>query len=271
MAEANLYTKLLEYVFKRNYRKGARHVPFRREQLIEAAEKLGIKLPKNIGDVIYSFRYRTRLPKSIARLAPRGESWIILPAGKAQYAFVTTALATITPNPGLAEIKIPDATPGVISMYALDDEQALLAKLRYNRMLDIFTGLTCYSLQSHLRTQVEGIGQIETDELYIGVNRTGAHFVIPVQAKRGRDALSVVQVWQDWMMAKVKFPDLICRPIAAQFMAENLIALFEFEQADVLLRLREEKHYRLVDPQEFSGEDLERYRALVTSMENQRV
>ncbi len=29
-----------------------------------------------------------------------------------------------------------------IEMYALSDEQALLAKLRYNRLLDVFTGVT---------------------------------------------------------------------------------------------------------------------------------
>jgi hypothetical protein len=47
-------------------------------------------------------------------------------------------------------IKVPDATPGVIAKYALSDEQALLAKLRYNRLVDLFTAITCYSLQSHL-------------------------------------------------------------------------------------------------------------------------
>ena len=42
--------------------------------------------------------------------------------------------------------KIPDSTPGLIALYALTDEQSLLAKLRYNRLIDIFTQLTCYTL-----------------------------------------------------------------------------------------------------------------------------
>ncbi len=33
---------------------------------------------------------------------------------------------------------ILDATPGIIELYAFSDEQALLAKLRYNRLVDIF-------------------------------------------------------------------------------------------------------------------------------------
>jgi len=58
----------------------------------------------------------------------------------------------------MAETKVPDATPGVISMYALNDEQALLAKLRYNRLVDIFTQVACYPLQSHLHTSVPSSG-----------------------------------------------------------------------------------------------------------------
>jgi hypothetical protein len=65
----------------------------------------------------------------------------------------------------------------------LNDEQSLLAKLRYNRLIDIFTGLTCYPLQSHLRTTLRDGSQIETDEIYIGLDKRGAHYVIPVQAK----------------------------------------------------------------------------------------
>ena len=72
----------------------------------------------------------------------------------------------------LVETKIPDATPGVISRYAINDEQGLLAKLRYNRLIDIFTGLTCYSLQNHLRTTVPELGQVETDEIYLSFLNT---------------------------------------------------------------------------------------------------
>src|SRR5438105_5867530 len=130
----------------------------------------------------------------------------------------------------VAETKVPDSTPGIIIMYALGDEQALLAKLRYNRLVDIFTGITCYSLQSHLRTTVPNVGQVETDEIYVGVDRRGAHYVFPVQAKGGNDRLGIVQIEQDFALCAHRFPSLLCRPIAAQFMAIEVIALFEFEQ-----------------------------------------
>ena len=88
----------------------------------------------------------------------------------------------IVPNRELVTVKIPDATPEIIAKYALSDEQALLARVRYNRLIDIFLGVTTYSLQNHLRTTVKGVGQIEIDEIYLGIDRYGAHYVMPVQA-----------------------------------------------------------------------------------------
>jgi hypothetical protein len=38
---------------------------------------------------------------------------------------VTLPDVVIVPSPILAETKVPDATPGLIAMYALNDEQAL--------------------------------------------------------------------------------------------------------------------------------------------------
>ena len=155
---------------------------------------------------------------------------------------------------------MPDATPGIIAKYALTDEQSLLAKLRYNRLIDIFSAITCYSLQSHLKTSVAGMGGVETDELYVGVDRQGVQYALPVQAKGGRDHLSVVQIEQDMALCAEKFPLLICRPIAAQFMREDVIALFEFELTDEQVTVRDERHYRLVLPEELTAEELEQYR-----------
>lgn len=260
MSDASRYSKIIEQIFLSRYKDGAVEILFEREDIVRVAKKLGIKLPKNLGDVIYSFRYRTPLPESVRAKAPKGKEWIIRPAGSAKYSFVAAALATIAPNKMMAETKVPDSTPGVIAMYALNDEQALLAKLRYNRLIDIFTGVACYSLQSHLRTAVPKLGQVETDEIYIGVDKRGVHYVFPVQAKGGNDVLSVVQIEQDIAMCKAKFPSVICRPIGAQFMEKELIALFEFEEGKHGIAISSEKHYRLVPSEEVTVDDLKTYR-----------
>jgi len=259
---ANRYSRILEHIFVAHFKRGATRIPFRREEIEDAATALGIKLPKNLGDLIYSFRFRTELPDAIRSCAPDGKSWVIKLAGKAAYVFQLERQWTIKPNPCLIRIKIPDATPGIIARYALDDEQSLLALVRYNRLVDIFTGVAASSLQNHLRTTVIGVGQVEVDELYVGLDRCGAHYVFPLQAKAGRDLMSTVQIEQDIALCAQKFPQLICRPLGAQFLADGGIALMEFTHTDHGLRLTTERHYSLVPRDRLTDADLKIYRTM---------
>lgn len=258
---ATLYDLIIGHLFQTKYVAGARELHFVRQDIRLSAEALGVEIPGNLGDVVYHYRTkRGELPTTIKAAAPPGEEWIILGRGKARYRFVAVPPTPIEPNSMMVEIKIPDATPGIITKYAQSDEQALLAQVRYNRLIDVFTGVTCYSLQNHYRTTVEGMGQVETDEVYVGVDRRGAHYVFPVQAKGKRDKQGVVQILQDIAMCAEKFPDLICRPIAVQFTVSTLIALFELEEKAGVVGIVSEKHYRLVPPADVTEADLAAYK-----------
>lgn len=259
MKPQNRYSAIIEQIFKSRYKPGMTELDFKRDELVSVAQILDIALPKNLGDLVYTFRYRSKLPEAIQQETPAGKTWIIRPVGQSKYRFVLVADNPLTPNPNLAETKVPDATPGIIAKYALSDEQALLARLRYNRLIDIFTGITCYSLQNHLRTAVPDMGQVETDEIYVGLDKKGAHYVLPVQAKGGNDTLNVVQIEQDLAICAHKFKGLICRPIGAQFIDGGVIVLFEFEQTAEGVRISSEKHYRLVPAEEIAESDLRNY------------
>jgi len=259
--KANRYAAIIGRIFGNHFKKGKTQFEFSRDELVETAASLGIDLPKNLGDPIYSFRFRNALPKEISATAGPDREWVIELAGRSKYRFRLAKLANIVPHPSMLTIKIPDATPEIIAAYALSDEQALLAKVRYNRLLDIFLGLTTYSLQNHLRTTVKSMGdsQIEIDEVYVGVNKHGEQFALPVQAKGGSDRLSVVQTAQDIACCREKFKGLTCRPIAAQFMSGDVIAMFELAIDGDDVKLVEEKHYQLVPSDRIGPDDLKLY------------
>jgi DNA modification methylase len=255
----NRYNQLIEKVFFKHYKEGDRAVEFLREDFEPLAKELGIRLPKNLGDIIYSYRYRNDLPIKLQDLLQSGEEWVIRSVGRGKYQFAITAIHRISPNLRLSRIKILDATPEIIRRYALNDEQALLAILRYNRLIDIFLGITCYPLQSHLRTTVPGMGQVETDEIYIGINKKGTQFAVPVQAKGNTDELGIVQIEQDFEICRTKFPNLICRSVAAQFIDRDLIALFELERSNGEITIKEEKHYHIVPNDCLSDAEVNQY------------
>jgi len=254
--QPNRYSQIIEQIFVSKWEPGATEVKFERDDIKKIASELGVRLPENLGDVLYSFRFRYALPEAIANKAEAGTEWVIEMQGRSVYAFRQVPLNRIKPNPDYEAIKIPDATPEIIRQHAQGDEQALLAIVRYNRLIDIFLGLTTYSLQNHLRTTVTGRGQIEIDELYVGVDKNGRHFVIPVQAKGGTDQLSVVQAKQDIEFCAQKYPALNCLPISVQFMEGDRIAVFLLKVEGDAVKIREEKHYQLVpaseiDPREW--------------------
>ena len=255
----NRYSAIIAKVFENHYLPKLDSFEFTRDEFEGVATGLGIQLPKNVGDLIYSFRYRNDLPASILSTASRGKEWIIEGAGRAKYRFRLVRLNRISPREELLTIKIPDATPEIIGAYALGDEQALLAKVRYNRLVDIFLGITAFSLQNHLRTTVKGVGQIEIDEVYVGVDRHGRQFVVPVQAKGGSDKHGVVQTQQDMAFCKQAFKNLICRAVSAQFMSDHRIAMFELVLVGDDVKVVDEKHYQLVSAAAITAVDLQAY------------
>lgn len=260
MARApNRYEAIVTKIFLERFTPGTIDIPFSRDDLKAASAALQIVLPDNLGDIVYAHRYRTPLPAPFLERQPEGKEWTIVGRGRSQYAFVLGDINKIEPNPALASIKIPDSTPEIIAAYAQSDEQALLAKVRYNRLVDIFLSVAAYSLQSHLRTSVAGYGQIEIDEVYVGVDKAGRQFIIPVQAKGGKDRHSVVQTKQDMLFCEDRYPSLHCRAVSAQFMQDNLIAMFELGLEDGKVVIQQERHYRLCSSAEIGAEDLARY------------
>ena len=61
----NRYSAIVGTIFKRHYRRGETQFDFSRDEFVGVAKSLGIALPKNLGDTIYSFRFRTALPPEI--------------------------------------------------------------------------------------------------------------------------------------------------------------------------------------------------------------
>jgi hypothetical protein len=93
------------------------------------------------------------------------------------------------------------------------------------------------------------VGQIEIDEIYVGINRHGCQFVVPVQAKGGNDKHGVAQ----------KLPGLTCRAVPVQFMSENRIAMFELTVQDGDIKVVDAKHYQLLPAKAITTDDLRMY------------
>lgn len=110
MTNENRYVALIARIFEDRYKSGAHVVPFIRSDIKSTAKALDIVLPDNLGDVIHSFRFRTKWPAAVTKTAPAGKEWVIALAGRSKYEFRLSSTSRITPNTSLAPINVPDAT-----------------------------------------------------------------------------------------------------------------------------------------------------------------
>jgi hypothetical protein len=222
--------KVMTRVFQRRFKAGADEVPFSFDDIREAIAHIRKTAPAykedNPADVKYQFASgRRALPAEIERHGP----WMIDGRGKGLYAFVRIRQGAQIDIPAdLVAIPLPDATPEIVAEYAGKDEQGILAKVRYNRMLDIFLGITCYHLQNHWRTTIRGKGQIEIDDLYVGLDTDGRSYVCPIEAKSFGDRLSRAQVFQLVEFAAARYPELTVRPVGVQEQKDGSLVFLEF-------------------------------------------
>ncbi len=242
--------EVIQRVFDKNHSPGADEVPFTMDEIRAAITEVTKHRPdykeKNVADVRYQYTSGRRpLPEPIDKLGP----WMIAGRGKGRYAFVKLLAAPqVKIQEDLLTILLPDATPEIVLEYAGADEQGLLAKVHYNRLLDIFLQITCYHLQNHWRTSIKNKGQCEIDDLYVGINMNGQQFVTPIEAKCANESLSKTQIVQMIDFARDRYPKLIMRPVGVQEMNDGSLVLIEFKPASHPddIKIKEMRRYKLV-------------------------
>ena len=127
----NRYDRLLASIFKQKWKPSLIDVPFTKDEVIDVANKLGLRI-KNLADVIYTYRSRRPMPSAILRTG----NWVIAARGSGLYAFVKiTGDTTVTIPDSLKVYPIPYAVPEIVAQNLARDEQGPLTIVRYNRVL----------------------------------------------------------------------------------------------------------------------------------------
>lgn len=229
ISDLKVYDQVIIRVFESVFETEADSLPFTKSDIEQAIRDLDLHLStKNVPDIVYTYRSgRSELPEFILQYG----SWAIEGQGKGKYVFRKLTRSPYFDIPSDIEVtNIPDSTPQIVLKYQSSDEQAALARIRYNRLLDIFTSLTTYHLQGHFRTTVANMGQVEIDDLYIGLDTDGDGFVLPIEAKidSPKDQLGVIQITQMIQFAQAQFPDLVVRPIGVKLMLDGSYMFLEF-------------------------------------------
>lgn len=226
---SKVYVPILNRIFEKYYKEGDTIVRFLLDDVRQAADELNIVV-RNPGDVIYRMRSRTELPKAIT---DKG-FYILRQVKRGAYQF-EVGTSTLVPIPVGEIIETIDQTPLPVRRLLPEDlaeidEQGLLTIVQYCNLLSHFTGLQVFRLKSHVRKGVKSVGQVEVDEVDVGValDITDTPIVFPIEAKASPDALNWTQIAAQVAFAMQYFPGHTIRPLAIKVDFDSLIHILEF-------------------------------------------
>jgi len=231
------YEDTIVYVFQNQLENGYdtdEEVPFDRDDIEQALDELDLTV-KNVPDIPYAYRSRRSLPDSIEQ---HGYNAIILDdtigGADATYLFTKREQLIHVPDEydethrtSLAELPEP------VREYIGKDEQGVLTQVRYTGLVDDFTGLDAYHLQSHMRFRVNS-REAELDDLYIGVDDEGNDHALAVEAKGVGETLNKNQLIRNTrgIEQKSQYPDSV-RTLAVKLDEDGFFYLFEFDVHEV--------------------------------------
>src|SRR5258705_3960581 len=81
------YDAVVSELSRRNYNSKSNSFAFERSELLDIIQTLKLVSIKNLGDVLYTYRFRREFPLSIRKTAAPGLEWAIKLAGRGRYKF----------------------------------------------------------------------------------------------------------------------------------------------------------------------------------------
>jgi hypothetical protein len=241
----SIYETIITKIFEKKHSVDLEIVNFSRDEITDICVEYDIRISKNIGDLIYSYKCRRKsLPSSIKLTAPIDKEWIIRQNGSGLYQIALIKKVNLN-IADMEPIYISDRTPKIVKETVINNEQSMLAICRYNKILEKFVGENVHLVQSHLRTNIKGLGQIEIDELFVSHD---GKTIFPVQAKNDKEKLNTPQTIQDIMLCEVYYPQMVCRPVIVKQLSPTELAFIEMGQHNNgEIFIKDEKHYKFID------------------------
>lgn len=238
----NRYEAMMALIFSEKYQETDAPIPFTKDDLIAAAESLLIDLPQNLSDIVYALRHRSPIPDGIQQTARPGQEWVIETGESGQYSLVQRPNRQIEADPTAFDYLLEDQTPKAAREFGMKGAPLLDCILRNNEILKEFLGSTVEHLQSQVRTNVSGVGQVEVGSLfYCEIDEA----IIPVTLVAKSGEFNLNKAAQSMKFAAVHHPELNCRPVVAQLLSDRKIALFELTGSSEAPRVLQETHFTL--------------------------
>lgn len=152
---------------------------------------------------------------------------------------------------------IIDVTPRAVLEHTIGAVDLLLARVRYNKLIDRLLKCVAHSLHTDLTYCSRTFGEITVGEVYHAVNKRGAEFVVAVQANTTSPSFGPDQAELDLEVCEELFPDLAPRFVHVElehFSWGDVVVMYSLRNNKRGIQFDDEGHYRLVSSETVTSE-----------------
>ena len=104
---SNIYDRIIIELFQRHWKPDITEFEFSRDEFEEIIDQLGIERPRNLGDIIYTFRYRKPFPSAILETQSGNLQWSLHLSGHGRYRMSLSQSAVVLPDKSLPTFQYP--------------------------------------------------------------------------------------------------------------------------------------------------------------------
>ena len=230
----------VDYLMKNNFINSLTPISFERTDILEICAKEFGKAPKNLGDIIYSLRYRLDYLSTYDYLLEKDYTWTLLSTGIGKYELSPLKKLRIPSLESEDIIYIKDNTPKHIHELRPLNDQSLLMKIIQNDILNEFLQDDLVFLQAHHKVNLQNWGQAEIDGIL--ASNYSPHLYL-VEVKGYTEVIAWPQMIQLKMYAQQNHSDTPFTPLFIQSHKDWSFSVVQFDYTNSFPRVKKFKRF----------------------------
>ena len=236
--------KPLSYIFFTRAKPGVSFLRFSTDDVKCAFRRMGIKVPKNIGDIPHQAQKRA-MPLVIQSTAPLGCEWILESMGAGVHCFKLVGSNKLHPSADAEERHVEDKAAAIIEAFDMSDKARLELQVKENGLLNDFLDREMSFATKPPRGFVKDVGQVDFDAIFVVRDELDARFIATVQYEIQPQPICGHKARRMLRFADIRYPEWKTKAIVVQRLSDNRIAIFEMQRFFEGTEIAKEVHYLL--------------------------
>lgn len=239
----------IDYLMKNSFVDSLTPISFERTDILDVCKNEFGEAPKNLGDIVYSLRYRLDYLSNYDYLLEKDYTWTLLSTGIGQYELAPLKKLRLPNLESENVLYVDDQTPAHIHKLRPLNDQSLLMKVIQNGILNEFLQDDLMFLQAHHKVNLNNWGQAEIDGILASNNSSHLYLI---EVKGYTEVIGWPQMIQLKMYAQQNHPDVLFTPVFIQSHRDWSFSVVQFDYKNSFPKVKKYQRFMFTNMMDMS-------------------